>query len=408
MIVESGVTGMLAAAMPGLLQSVREAIEAQVAEQPTTRGSAGSRNIDAVAQQLVGEAIAAGTIGTSKIASPKPFAAGNTAMMVGSVTASLDFVVKVDSSAKVAREARLLQRISTDTKLPELLRHAFPTIYAVADSAPLYGYLMEHLDGYKPLHETLKTKDSSAGRVLSRLWDDLLMPAYEATVTARRPDIVDDYIGRVRERFAGSPHVPSPDQPLLIDASPAPAIDIPYGWGPLLERAEIRVTELAPPFGTFVHGDPNPENIMWREDGELEIRLIDPKDWWIGDPLYDIAKIGHYLRVTGPVEQGKVQASRDDNGQATIIEYDAGALDAHAKLEKDLVDAYEGFATAASGTSGKSRDPSWRERYDFAVASNLLGIVANRAEKGESDDVQRHLAWIAFGEGMRLLEQRLR
>jgi thiamine kinase-like enzyme len=394
------------AAAPEFVSSVREAIEKQLAERPGTRGAASGAQVDAVTKRLVGQALAARAFGASTVGSPTPFSAGHTAEVVGSVRVSLDYVVKVDGNPKVVREARLLQRISTDVELPELLRHAFPAIYAVADSPPLYGYLMEHLDGYEPLHETLQTNPTAAGRVLNSLWDNLLLPAYERTVTARRPDVIGDYIGRVQERFAHSADIPEPHRPLRIEAAPNSAIDISTGWGQLLERAAARVAELAPPFGTFVHGDPNPENILWRETDPLEIRLIDPKDWWIGDPLFDIAKIGHYLRVTAPVEQYHHPAEHHDSGAATIVCYDTAPLDVHQSLEKTLLAAYEQSATDPVGNLS---DPSWEERYDFAVASNLLGIVAPRAEKGrtENDQVQRNLAWIAFGEGMRRLVKRL-
>ena len=398
---------LLLAAAPNLVSSVRAAIETQLAARPSSRGARSQAQIDAVTKQLVGQALAASAFSQSTIGSPTPFAAGNTAMLVGSVPVSLNYVVKVDGDPKVVREARLLQRISTDMELPELLRRAFPAIYAVADSQPLYGYLMERLDDdYESLDKTLQTNPAAAGRVLNLLWDNLLLPAYERTVTMRRPDIVGDYIGRVQERFAGSPDVPPPGRPLRIEAAPNPQVDIADGWGRLLELAAARVAELAPSFGTFVHGDPNPENILWRGANPLEIRLIDPKDWWIGDPLFDVAKIGHYLRVTGPVEQYRYAAEHVDSGAATTVRYDAGPLDIHEALEEALLDDYRESAT---DPDGKLNDPTWEERYDFALASNLLGIVAPRAEKGRSknDPVQRNLAWIAFGEGMRRLANHL-
>lgn len=84
-------------------------------------------------------------------------------------------------------------------------------------------------------------------------------------------------------------------------------------------------------------------------DGGLRVRLIDPKDWGRGDYLFDAAKMGHYLRVTSRVE------------------------DRHG------------------------------DRYELAVAVNLLGIVGPRSERaahgGPATDST--LGLIAFAEGLR-------
>lgn len=387
-------------------KSVADAIRVQVAPRRATRGPRDDIAIDALAAALVDRALLDGRFGHLSVAEPRPFSAGNTALLVGSLTASLEYVVKADTNRKVVAEARLLQRLMTDLSLPETTRKAFPDIYAVSDAGPLFGYLMENLEGYTPLHETLAGSPQDVAHVLGVLWRTVLLPAYSETGTSRLPSIVDDYVGRVEARLdaaATARLIPAPEMPLRIEAHGAEPIEVHGGWGSLLARARERVTELAPAFGTFVHGDPNPENVLWRGEpgGDCVVRLIDPKEWWTGDYIFDVANVGHYLRVTGPVEQLEPQAVCEAAAGITRLSWDAKGLRIHADVEQTLLSHVASFAEDTA--DGPPRDPTWRERYEFAVASNLLGIVLARVKRGEKEPTQRHLAWIALGEGLRLL-----
>jgi aminoglycoside phosphotransferase (APT) family kinase protein len=75
--------------------------------------------------------------------------------------------------------------------------------------------------------------------------------------------------------------------------------------GKCLPQAEV----LFPSFQTAVHGDSHPANIIIRLEpagkGEYrtEIRLIDPRGWHLGDYVFDLAKLAHYLILVGPVER---------------------------------------------------------------------------------------------------------
>jgi Phosphotransferase enzyme family len=393
-----------------LRSSVAAEIRVQLGSAEVTRGGAVDPEIKALADELVKQALLAGHLGSVSVGKPKEFDGGNTAMLVGSLTASLDYVVKADRQPKVVAEAHLLQRVKTDPSLPDDTRKAFPSIYAISDAGPLFGYLMENLKDYTPLYKTLRVSADDASNVLSALWRKILAPAYRQTHTRRLPSIVEDYIGRVQERFREALKeglIPAADAPLCIETGEE-RVEIPDGWGPLLERAGKRVAALAPAFGTFVHGDPNPENILWREnkDGEVVVRLIDPKEWWTGDYLFDVAKVGHYLRVTGPVEQHKPPASCKEIDGTTTVVYDAQALRINDKVESRFLTSVKTFAEDQG--DGAKRDPTWSERYEFAIASNLLGIVQARAKRSsEKNETQRHLAWIAFGEGLRLLHHRV-
>jgi Phosphotransferase enzyme family len=394
-----------------LRSSVAEDIRSQLGSLEVTRGGAVDAEIKALADELVKQALLAGHLGSISVGPPDKLDGGNTALLVGSLTATLGYVVKADREQKVVAEAHLVQRVKTDPSLPADTREAFPLIYAIVDAGPLFGYLMENLTDYTALHKTLPVSTDDASDVLNVLWRKILRPAYQRTRTRRLPSIVEDYIGRVQERFSEALKeglIPAADAPLCIEAGEE-QVKIPGGWGPLLEQAGEQVAALAPAFGTFVHGDPNPENILWRKDGDgdVVVRLIDPKEWWTGDYLFDVAKVGHYLRVTGPVEQQKLTATCDLIHGTTRVVYDANALRIHNVVESRFLALVENFADDQG--EGPKLDPTWRERYEFAIASNLLGIVQARARRGrdENEDTQRKLAWIAFGEGLRLLHDKV-
>lgn len=356
------------------------------------------------AHQLVKDALAGGQFGAITVSDLYSFAGGNTAMLVARVNTTLTFVVKVDRSPSLVAEAHHLRHASTDPRLPEATRGAFPQIFAVDDVGPIYGYLMENLEEYATFASLLAGGDEAMRScVLELAWSDVLAPAYLATRQKRViPNIVEDYFVRAEGRLARAVErglLPPRDVPLSIRTGDT-SFDVESGWGPLLDSAQERLGTVAPPFSTFVHGDPNPENILWGavEDGRLRVRLIDPKDWGKGDYVFDAAKIGHYLRVTSPVEDRNpaVEVRLTDS---PVIAYDRTPLSVHADLEAKLVE----LVAVTAQDQELPDNERWKERYELAVAANLLGIVGPRLERaadgGPATDFT--LGWVAFAEGLR-------
>lgn len=383
---------------------VAEAIGRQLDDSPAD-GADDQRAQKLTAHQLVKDALAGGQFGVVTVSDLRSFAGGNTAMLVARVDTTLSFVVKVDRSPSLVAEAHHLRHASTDPRLPEATRRAFPQIYAVDGIGPIYGYLMENLEDYATFASLLVDDDHNMrSRVLELAWSEVLAPAYLATRQKRViPNVVEDYFVRAEDRLGRAVELgllPARDVPISIRADDL-ALDIGTGWGPLLDSARERLQSVAPPFSTFVHGDPNPENILWgrSEDGAVRVRLIDPKDWGRGDYLFDAAKIGHYLRVTSPVEAASpsVEVSRS----ASAVDYERAGLGVHEELESKLL--------ALVATTAQDHDlpdnERWRERYELAIAANLLGIVGPRLAQATEDErgTDFALGWIAFAEGLRML-----
>ena len=383
-------------AVTSLANAVSEAIDQQlgnVDELALPRDVA----IHRTAERLVREALVRGHAGDAEVGSVERFGAGNTAMLVASVQTSISFVVKVDTSKALLNEAHLLQRIAGDPSLPATTRRAFPRIFAIDDVGPLYGYLMEDLSEHEPLHLALRRGDPGSAVVVERLWDDVLAPAYRATARPRlAPQLWEDYFGRAELRIldaAARGNLPEACEPvtLALDGS---ALDLPGGWGPLLISARQRLQSVAPAFGTWVHGDPNPENALWSPgtDGRLRFRLLDPKDWWTGDYLFDVAKLGHYAGVTLAAEAGQVvveTACAADGWHFAVSRLPEYGL----AVEAALLARVELLAIELS-------DKHWRMRYQFARAANLLSVAGGRASRPELSEAQLRLTHILFARGL--------
>ena len=383
---------------------VAEAIGRQLDDAPIGGESEDQRVQRLTAHQLVKDALAGGQFGAVTVSGLHSFAGGNTAMLVARVNTTLTFVVKVDRSPSLVAEAHHLRHASTDPRLPEATRSAFPQIFAVDDIGPIYGYLMENLEEYATFASLLAGGDEAMrSRVLELAWSQVLAPAYLATRQKRViPNVVEDYFVRAEGRLTHAVErglLPPRDVPLSVRTGDT-SFEVESGWGPLLDRAQERLGTVAPPFSTFVHGDPNPENILWGavEESELRVRLIDPKDWGKGDYLFDAAKIGHYLRVTSPVEDRHpaVEVTLSDS---PVIAYDRAPLSVHADLEARLLEL---VAVTAQDQELPDHE-RWKERYELAVAANLLGIVGPRLERaaGGGPGTDFALGWIAFAEGLR-------
>ena len=243
----------------------------------------------------------------------EPLDGGNTAGLVAIATLHAPFVLKVDeTSKKLADEGLLMREIAANKTLPTDFRESFPRIYAVRTSPP-YAYLMEFFpvsDGYRSLEDRLYPKapspppgDTEALRLVEAAVHHLFL-GYDNAVNHRlQPNLRVDYLDRIRDRLeAASRRDPRyGSRPVDVNGLLVPP------WAETLERLAAqaaKIQTLAPPFITHVHGDPNPGNLILREkEGSVEVKQIDPKAWGVGDYIFDVTKLTHFLESTGPVEK---------------------------------------------------------------------------------------------------------
>jgi hypothetical protein len=223
---------------------------------------------------------------------------------------------------------------------------------------------------------------AAAGRWLDRILD-LLFLGYEASLNRRSlPSLREDYFERIRERLK---EVQTKDpafapRPLIVNGQAlAP-------WDAYLAVIETDLDAITPPFSTVAHGDPNPGNLMLRdaESSELEVKLIDPKEWEHGDYLFDIAKITHFLDGTGPIENPTSPSAvvlnwpETDDGGSLVVEYQVEQPVWTTDLVERCLSRSKRFADAHG-------DRNWTARYELAMASNLLGLPLGRLNKGRRD-----------------------
>lgn len=383
---------------------LRDVVMAAIDEQmPAGVGGSLEEDVEAqrnTAEQLVREALGSGQISPSQLTHIERFERGNTAMLVARVDTTLSFVVKVDRSRDLVAEAHLLRRIASDTALPTELRCAFPKIYAIDDEGPIYGYLMEDLSSFQPLVSAFSGEHHARREhVVETLWTTVLEPAYRSSRQTRlAPNVAEDFFERAETRLNAAVTagilVPG-DKPLrILD------LELPDGWAPLLKQAEELLVTCLPTFGTFVHGDPNPENILYKEQNEqFQFKLIDPKAWYIGDYLFDVAKLTHYLRLTEPVERQRLKVEGAEIEGTFMIDYDEVPLRGHESVERVLLRLVRSFAEHPEVADCKN----WRIRYDLAVAANLLAIAGPRLKRQD-----RAVGLMAFAEGLRALDRTLK
>jgi Phosphotransferase enzyme family len=390
----------VASASGRLRDAVAEAITAQLSGQIDESELPRDVAVRLTADRLVREALAAGHAGEAQVAAVQEFSAGNTAVLVARLDTRISYVVKVDTSEALVSEAYLLRRMATDPSLPSATRAAFPKVYAIDETPPIFGYLMEDLANYTPMNVTVREDPGAAADLLVGVWRDVLEPAYRSTRQARRAhELHDDYFGRALTRLAGAAAagvMPKPDRPLVVEAGDR-SFELPDGWGNALAAASDRLPEVRPGFGTWVHGDPNPENVLWsrKATGTFEYRLLDPKDWWTGDYLFDVAKLGHYVVVTAPCEAGLGATTVTERQDSTVITMVSAGVEPARGIEAALLAEVGRFAEDVG-------DQNWASRYLLAFAGNLLAIAGPRAERAlaTGSPAQLNLAWTAMGHGL--------
>ncbi len=335
-----------------------------------------------IAAELVKEALQNGLVGAESSPSFRTLGGGNTALQVSIATSRVTFVFKADVNPKLVREAQTIADLRADRRLREF-RFRLPRIYAVHDSAPPYAYLMEHFDAdvYPSVRQIFFKTPSSAPSP-----DDassIVAGALEALSAAYR----NSKDPRQQVRMMGEAYYERIEKSLTEAAEANPVFDsktldingtITRPWRELLSILASRESELqsiAAPFVTVVHGDPNPGNILVRrDDGKVtDVKFIDVKDWKTGDYLFDIAKLGHFLLETGPIEdlRGAQLRSVVDSSNKVSFVYEVDR-------PEYVLASYRTLEIKTSALADNLGDIHWRLRYDLAMASNLLGLVPRR------------------------------
>jgi hypothetical protein len=378
------------------------------------RGSPESREIlleksRKIATNLVTEAIGNGFPVEKLPLDARAVQEGNTAQVVSRLRIRLGFVFKLQNDIKLVDEAVLLQRIRSTTALPENYRNRFPRVYALKQDQPPYAYLMEEFapeDGFRSLSAGLFHSPLSPAALeleAQHLIDAVLtalFEGYNASVNHRlRPNIAGDYLERITGRLrtlADHTSLFSADRIVLNGEEH-------HSWKAYVQQilaSPHELHNLSPPFVTFVLGDPNPENILYRYKEsiglthEADIRFIDPKEWTVGDYLFDITKLAHYISITGPLEHLRTfdVSWKEKVPDVLEIDYQLVRPSWIELLEKRISDACGEFAVHLGDNA------NFRLRFQLGMASNLLGIVPARFMSGRHRE-----AVVIFAEGLRWL-----
>lgn len=317
--------------------------------------------------------------------------AGSTAELVVKSTLAMAFFVKVDDEPKLAEEARKLQAVHARADIPQEVRDCFPHIYAAKVDGPPYGYVMESFSGFIGFEKVCFASEP-VGADVRRAGDralDLLLSAYETSRTyLLKPNLRTIYLDRIRSRLREASELSNE----LEEFAKQGAIINGEECAPheeYLSKIERGLPSIEPTFSTFVHGDAHPENILVRiNPAKVDAKFIDPKDWPLGDYLFDIGKLLHYLEVTGPAERIEEAPIATVDRDTRVLTYALRRSEQVTRLSADVRARIAAFA-------GNVGDPSWSERLSLSIASNLLGLPAGRWAAGK-----RNSALITFGEGL--------
>ena len=226
-----------------------------------------------------------------------------------------------------------------------------------------------------------------------------MFDGYRASRNIRlRPSTYVDYVERIRERLSGAAESDPAFQARPVTVTSHGREYRPWSeYMELLQQQRDKIEGIGPPFVTFVHGDPNPENVLVRrDDGRSDIRFIDVKEWEDGDYLFDVVKFYHYLAVTGPVERhsGPTEAAAErESGNGLMIETNWSPPDWLPTTESVIRDVVREFAAAYG-------DTKWELRWQLGMASNLLGLPEGRLARG-----RRPAALATYAEGLRYLHE---
>ncbi len=328
----------------------------------------------------------------------KSLAGGAVTEYVWRVTSELRFAFKASENPELAEQAVTLCDLQNAGILTPRLRDLFPRVYSSHVDSPPFAYLMEFFGReYTNLREYLFGKESSPTEAtIDRIVQEMFRLFRETVRPTLMPNLHTIYVRRTRERLDEAKRADGhfrtlAESSLLIGSEQF----LPYEY--YLEEVEATVSQFQPTFSTFVHGDPHPGNIFFKDDhGSVKIKLIDPKSRVWGDYIFDVAKFLHYVLVTGPVEDVEDKPTvRIEDGRVPHIVYDLVPPPIATRVESLTRRQLEGFAT-------EQGDTGFKGRLDLSMAANLLGLCANRLARSLRDN-----AIIFYCEGLRFLSRLL-
>jgi hypothetical protein len=309
-------------------------------------------------------------------------------------------VFKCDSNRKLAEEVRMLRELKRRADLPESFRARFPFIYAARIDDPPYAYLMEYFDEHIGLEEILfgnPVADDDIFRTVTSILDCLFEAYKRSTHRLHKPNLDEIYFKRIRDTLGSLRNVDGEFDRIMQSSEVVVNGTLCEQYELYLKRLSSKVSEYEPGFTTFVHGDPNPENILVKiSTHAVDVKFIDVKEWGDGDYLFDIAKLVHYILITGPVERlhNPIQAQLLFPSERTVeLNYSLGrpaVLDAVAKMIEKRTEQF----------AAELGDIHWRQRFALAMAANLLGLPLGRIKREK-----RESALILYSEGLKWLRE---
>src|ERR1700722_3346035 len=355
-----------------------------------------------IATELVMEALRNGLTLADPTPSMQVLAGGNTALQVSVASAPVNFVFKMDSNPKLAREARTIDDLRQDKRLGNFSSR-LPIIYAEHSKGAPYAYLMEWFDPklYPSLKQIFFGPDPPPPPAhaveLGEYALEALGEAYRGSKDERLQVRMmgEAYFTRIEENLEKACIISSDFESVPLDIN-GKAVRPWRDLLALIRKREQALQSLAPPFMTVVHGDPNPGNILVKRSGPAirEVKFIDLKDWKYGDYLFDIAKLSHFLLYTGPIEE--LNAFQDEPIQQSA----QGRRIGYERRVPDYVNqAVQAIEQLTMSIANDLKDPVWQLRYKLAMASNLLGLIPGRLKIAYVSQAR-----ILYAEGMLLLE----
>jgi hypothetical protein len=372
---------------------------------PRSQERVSRRRLAEIAEQLLSTAVQNGLVPrlTPRF---QELAGGNTASLVSIASANIEFVYKADTSnPKLVREAHTIEDLRSDPRLADF-GPRLPRVYALFEDGPPYAYLME----YFPREEYPSMKQLFFDR--QRFKEPT--PEHAVSIVGHAVTALADAYARTRDdrlearmmgeayyaRIATNLEAAAKEDGLFAALSvTSNGVALPP-WSRLLDAIRTHtpgIQQLAPPFVTVVHGDPNPGNILVKRDGDqiTDVKFIDLKDWKYGDYIFDIAKILHYLLHTGPIEELAAFKNFTDTtgGNGVVINYER-------PVEPFVAAAADHVRGLVKPLAAQLGDPQWEDRLTFAMAANLLGLLPGRLAEG-----RRSEAAILYAEGLRYLNE---
>lgn len=366
---------------------------------------------ETMAKDLLHEALANGISSVDTDVALAQLGGGAASDFVFSAHSAVSLIIKVQRNPKLKNEAVFLKSLQPDVPNATAWGSLFPRVLAMRVDGPPYAYAMEYFrpeDGYRDLSKWIfddkllpEARIAQANSLLGVVLDRLLS-VYSASKDANsRPNIDGDaYLGRIRSRMAEAEDIYDGFKAAVVQADR----DLLNGWRWQLDeiaKSQDKAQATMPSFQTAVHGDSHPGNIIVRlvkaGDGDYrpEVRLIDPRGWTLGDYVFDLAKISHFLVLVGPVERWGLGATCGYSIIAKTLHL--GPLPTIPSWLTSLEETVRDKAIALGVSMG---DSGVEARYCLAMASSFLGSVPVRWRNN-----QQPLAVLMYADGLRWLDR---